>query len=154
MTYVLCTVRTGIIYPWFSCWHPINSLIPDDTLWYYWTFSRLVQVMACCHQATSHYLNQCWPIISEVQQVWKSHIKNSRSISPHPVCQPPTPAVCPCSLSAVLGGQPGRALTSQSTSQVISRILALVSDKPLIISPVSDSRLTLWFRANKPKSRD
>ena len=23
--------------------------------------SILVQVMACCHQATSHYLNQCWP---------------------------------------------------------------------------------------------
>ena len=23
--------------------------------------STLVQVMACCHQATSHYLNQCWP---------------------------------------------------------------------------------------------
>ena len=22
--------------------------------------STLVQVMACCHQATSHYLNQCW----------------------------------------------------------------------------------------------
>ena len=24
--------------------------------------STLVQVMAWCHQATSHYLNQCWPI--------------------------------------------------------------------------------------------
>ena len=23
--------------------------------------SKLVQVMAWCHQATSHYLNQCWP---------------------------------------------------------------------------------------------
>ena len=23
--------------------------------------SRLVQVMAWCHKATSHYLNQCWP---------------------------------------------------------------------------------------------
>ena len=23
--------------------------------------SRLVQVMAWCHQATSHYLSQCWP---------------------------------------------------------------------------------------------
>ena len=23
--------------------------------------SAWVQVMACCHQATSHYLNQCWP---------------------------------------------------------------------------------------------
>ena len=23
--------------------------------------STLVQVMACCHQAASHYLSQCWP---------------------------------------------------------------------------------------------
>ena len=23
--------------------------------------STLVQVMACCHQATGHYLSQCWP---------------------------------------------------------------------------------------------
>ena len=28
--------------------------LPDDT-------SALVQVMACCRQATSHYLSQCWP---------------------------------------------------------------------------------------------
>ena len=28
--------------------------------------STLVQVMAWCRQATSHYLNQCWPIIREV----------------------------------------------------------------------------------------
>ena len=23
--------------------------------------STLVQIMACCHEATSHYLSQCWP---------------------------------------------------------------------------------------------
>ena len=23
--------------------------------------SALIQVMACCRQATSYYLNQCWP---------------------------------------------------------------------------------------------
>ena len=28
----------------------------------YYDKSTLVQVMAWCHQATSHYLNQCWPI--------------------------------------------------------------------------------------------
>ena len=26
--------------------------------------SILVQAMACCHQATSHYLSQCWPMVS------------------------------------------------------------------------------------------
>ena len=34
--------------------------------------STLVQVMACCHQATSHYLSQCWP----------------RSISPRGITRP------------------------------------------------------------------
>ena len=34
--------------------------------------STLVQVMAWCHQATSHYLNQCWP----------------RSLSPYGVTRP------------------------------------------------------------------
>ena len=33
----------------------------DDTIW-----STLVQVMACCLMATSHYLNQCWLIVYEV----------------------------------------------------------------------------------------
>ena len=34
--------------------------------------STLVQVMAWCHQATSHYLNQCWP----------------RSLSPYGITRP------------------------------------------------------------------
>ena len=34
--------------------------------------SILVQVMACCHQATSHYLTQCWP----------------RSLSPYGITSP------------------------------------------------------------------
>ena len=34
--------------------------------------SILVQVMACCHQATSHYLSQCWP----------------RSVSPYGIIRP------------------------------------------------------------------
>ena len=39
--------------------------------------STLVQVMACCLMATSHYLNQCWLIISEVLQ--HSHASNFTS---------------------------------------------------------------------------
>ena len=33
--------------------------------------STLAQLMACCLMAPSHYLNQCWLIISEVQ--WHSY---------------------------------------------------------------------------------
>ena len=39
----------------------LNSLWPSDARWRHRSESTLVQVMAWCHQATSHYLNQCWP---------------------------------------------------------------------------------------------
>ena len=49
----------------------INSLRPSDTTWRQRSGSTLAQVMACCLTAPSHYLNQCWVIISEVQ--WHSY---------------------------------------------------------------------------------
>ena len=48
----------------------INSLWPSDTIWWHRTGSTLVQAMTCCMMAPSHYLNQCWLIISKVQ--WHS----------------------------------------------------------------------------------
>ena len=54
----------SVSVPW------INSLCPGDTIWRHRSESTLVQVMACCLTAPSHYLNQCWLIISEVQ--WQS----------------------------------------------------------------------------------
>ena len=50
---------------------PYNSLWPRDTIWRHGSRSTLAQVMACCLTAPSHYLNQCWLIISEVQ--WHSY---------------------------------------------------------------------------------
>ena len=44
-----------------------NSLWPSDAKWRQRSGSTLAQVMACCLMATSHYLNQCWLIISKVQ---------------------------------------------------------------------------------------
>ena len=44
----------------------INSLKPIDAIWWHRTRSTLVQVLACCLTAPSHYLNQCWLIISRV----------------------------------------------------------------------------------------
>ena len=45
----------------------LNSLWPSDAIW--WEGSRLilVQVMTCCPTAPSHYLDQCWHIITKVQ---------------------------------------------------------------------------------------
>ena len=67
----------------------LNSLWPSDTIWRQRSGSTLAQVMACCLTAPSHYLNQCWLIISEVQwqfhkrclghqslkSLWKQHLK-------------------------------------------------------------------------------
>ena len=40
-----------------------------------WSGSTLAQIMACCLMAPSHYLNQCWLLISEV--LW--HLPESNS---------------------------------------------------------------------------
>ena len=45
---------------------PFNSLRPSDAIWRHRSGSTLAQVMACCLTAPSHYLNQCWLIISKV----------------------------------------------------------------------------------------
>ena len=46
------------------------SLWPSDAIGRQRTESTLAQVMACCLTAPSHYLNQCWLIISKV--LWHS----------------------------------------------------------------------------------
>ena len=49
---------------------PVNSLWPNDTIWWHKSGSTLAQVMACCLTTPSHYLNQYWLVISKVQ--WHS----------------------------------------------------------------------------------
>ena len=36
--------------------------------WWHRSGLTLAQVMACCLTAPSHYLNQCWPVISKLQR--------------------------------------------------------------------------------------
>ena len=52
-------------------WMPQN--LTDDK-------STLAQVMAWCHQATSHYMNQCWPRSPTPYGVTRPHWVNSMSI--------------------------------------------------------------------------
>ena len=47
-----------------------RGVCDNDATWWHKSRSTLTQVMACCLTAPSHYLNQCWLIISEVQ--WHS----------------------------------------------------------------------------------
>ena len=77
---VMCVIRKGHFYnelasnrseaitqtdQWF------NSLRPSDAICRHRSGSTLAQVMACCLTAPSHYLNQYWLIIIEVQ--WHSY---------------------------------------------------------------------------------
>ena len=54
----------------------INSLWLSHNIWHR-TGSTLVQVMACCHQATSHYMNQCWPV---TVRSWPGHSPEGKFI--------------------------------------------------------------------------
>ena len=66
----------SLIYPTVSVrllW-PFNSLWTSDVIWRQGSRSTLAQVMACCLTAPSHYLNQCWLMISEV--LWHSPDSN------------------------------------------------------------------------------
>ena len=59
--------------------HKINSLGPSDAIWRQKSGSTMAQVMVCCLTAPSHYLNQCWLIISIV--LWhSSEVINIRRI--------------------------------------------------------------------------
>ena len=49
-----------------SMYNDFNSLRPSDAILRRRTGSTLAQVMACRLTAPSHYLNQCWLIISKV----------------------------------------------------------------------------------------
>ena len=51
-----------------------NSLWPSGVIWRQRCGSTLAQVMKCCLTAPSHYLNQCWLMISEV--LWHSTDSN------------------------------------------------------------------------------
>ena len=70
----------GISYEIALRWMPLD--ITDDK-------STLVQVMAWCHQATSHYLSQCWPrsmspnVITRPQ--WVKSLSETMSVLPSPV---------------------------------------------------------------------
>ena len=52
--------------PWEIVYNLWGSLGLSDAIWRQRSGSPLAQVMACCQTAPSHYLNQCWLIISKV----------------------------------------------------------------------------------------
>ena len=57
---------TSYMYHVSVMFYFLNALWSSDTIWRRRSESTLAQVMACCLTAPSHYLNQCWLIISKV----------------------------------------------------------------------------------------
>ena len=60
------SIHKGPLTQSFGNFFVINSLWPSDAIWWERSGSTLAPVMACCLTAPSHYLNQCWLIISKV----------------------------------------------------------------------------------------
>ena len=44
--------------------YSVNSLWPSDVIWWYRFGLTLAQVLACCLMTPSHYLHQCWSLLS------------------------------------------------------------------------------------------
>ena len=63
---LFCTNITSVTFT--------NSLWSNDAIWWHISGSALAQVIACCLTAPSHYLIQCWLLISEV--LWNSPDSN------------------------------------------------------------------------------
>ena len=61
----------------------VNPFGPSDAMWWHSSGSMMAHATACCLMAPSHYLNQCWLIISRVQ--WHSNednfIRNTSAIN-------------------------------------------------------------------------
>ena len=57
-----------------------NLLWPSDAVWWHKYLSTLAKIIAWCLMAPSHYLNQCWLLISEV--LWHSHKSSFTASAP------------------------------------------------------------------------
>ena len=55
-----CCLKAVFFLTSSNFWLIFNSLGPSDAIWRWGSWSTLVQVMACCLTAPSHYQNQCW----------------------------------------------------------------------------------------------
>ena len=72
--YVICAENPPGRYQLPKKLSQINPLWPSEVIWWQGSRSTLAQVMACCLTAPSHYLNQCWLMMSEV--LWHSPDNN------------------------------------------------------------------------------
>ena len=73
------------ILKWAPVFHlNVNPWWPSDAIWRHRSGLSLVQVMACCLTAPSHYLNQYWLVIEVVP--WHSPESNSQEVLLNLIC--------------------------------------------------------------------
>ena len=75
---VVCNMLVILLWLTFVIVLFINSLWPSNNIWYYRTWSILVQEMAYCLMAPTHYLSQRLLIINEVS--WHSPMAISQEM--------------------------------------------------------------------------
>ena len=64
-----------------------DTLWLNDALWRRISWTSLVLVMACCLMTSSHHLNQCWLIISEILWHSSDDTGNAQDICPWYECE-------------------------------------------------------------------
>ena len=70
----LCSLTIDLWKCYNTCLTHCGLLVMTPAIWHHIIWSLLVQVMASCLMAPSHYLNQCWLIINKVPwHNWHSH---------------------------------------------------------------------------------
>ena len=62
-------------YMW---WVVFNSLWRCDTIWHHGSLSALVEVMAWCLMAPSHYLSHSWLVLSLELSIFQYFVQNSK----------------------------------------------------------------------------
>ena len=69
----MCLLKSNQLKTIFMA-QTLKKLWPCDAIWRHRSMSILAQVMACCLMPPSHYLDQCWLMVSEV--LWQSPDSN------------------------------------------------------------------------------
>ena len=103
--------KTGILIMTTLGIQCLNSLWPSDAIWRQGSRSTLVQVMTCCLTAPSHYLNQCWLIITKCLNDLLVHTQHLTPLlthlpSPSPSFDSPSPFPLPAEMAYRPGSQP------------------------------------------------
>ena len=130
-TYIICVEKCNI---WKSGKSNCSDMSITGGTW----STTLVQVMACCLMAPSHYLNQCSFIISRAQlaYVWSNFTGNAQDINPKITFKNYTTEIIPTSQrgQGVISLRPSDACMCQWIIATLVQIMAYCLDDTKTLS--------------------